>query len=59
MSYDVGCRCGSGPTLLWLWHRQMAAAPITPLAWELPYAIGMALKRKKNRGRRGLINFKM
>ena len=21
MSYSVGCRCGSDPALLWLWHR--------------------------------------
>ena len=28
----------------WLWHRPAAAAPIRPLAWELPYAAG---KKKK------------
>ena len=26
--------------LLWLWHRPAATAPIRPLAWELPYAVG-------------------
>ena len=26
-----------------------AAAPILPLAWELPYAAGVALKRGKKR----------
>ena len=26
-----------------------AAAPIQPLAWELPYARGTALKRKKEK----------
>ena len=31
--------------LLWLWHRLAATAPIQPLAWELPYAAGVALKR--------------
>ena len=31
--------------LLWLWCRPAAAAPIGPLAWELPYAMGRALKR--------------
>ena len=31
--------------LLWLWRRRVAAAPIQPLAWELPYAVGAALKR--------------
>ena len=29
--------------LPWLWRRLAAAAPIQPLAWELPYAIGAAL----------------
>jgi len=44
---------GVGPTygwdlvLLWLWCTLAAAAPIQPLAWELPYAAGAALKRKK------------
>ena len=33
--------------LLWLWHRPVAAALIRPLAWELPYIIGTALKRPK------------
>ena len=33
--------------LLWLWHRLAAVAPIPPLAWELPYAVGAALKKKK------------
>ena len=31
---------------LWLWHRPAATAPIRPLAWELPYAAGVALKSK-------------
>ena len=30
--------------LLWLWHRPAAAAPIRSLAWELPYATGVALE---------------
>ena len=33
--------------MLWLWSRLAAAAPTRPLAWELPYAGGVALKRKK------------
>ena len=33
--------------LLWLWCRPAAAAPIQPLAWEPPYAAGVALKRKQ------------
>ena len=35
------------PALLWLWCRLAAAAPIQPLAWELPYAASAALKGKK------------
>ena len=31
--------------LLWLWHR--LAAPICPLAWELPYATDEAFKKKQ------------
>ena len=30
--------------LLCLWFRLAAAAPIQPLAWELPYTAGMAIK---------------
>ena len=44
MSYGVGCRLGLDPTLLWLWLWPAALAPIQPLAWKLPYAIGAALK---------------
>ena len=47
VTYGVGCRCGSDPTLLWLWHRVAAAALIQPLAWEPPYVTGAALKKKK------------
>ena len=28
----------------WPWRRAAAAAPIQPLAWQLPNAAGMALK---------------
>ena len=35
--------------LVLLWHRLAAAAPIQTLAWELPYATGVALKRKKRK----------
>ena len=34
--------------LLWLWHRPAATAPIRPLAWETPHAVGVALKRQNN-----------
>ena len=30
--------------MLWPWHRPAATAPIRPLAWEPPYAVGAALK---------------
>ena len=33
--------------MLWLWCRPEAAALIRPLAWELPYAVGAALKKAK------------
>ena len=46
MSCGVGCRRGSDPALLWPWRRPVATAPIGPLAWEPPYAIGAALKKK-------------
>ena len=41
---------GSG--ILWLWHRPAAVALIRPLAWELPYAVGAALKKKKKKKRK-------
>ena len=45
VSRGVGHRHGSDPALLWLWHRPATTAPIQPLAWESPYAVGAALKR--------------
>ena len=47
MSCGVGRRCGSDPELLWIWHRPEATAPIGPLAWEPPYAAGVALEKAK------------
>ena len=47
MSCGVGCRRGSDLALLWLWYRLAATAPIRPLAWKHPYAVGVALKKKK------------
>ena len=44
-----GCRFGLEPALLWLWCRLVAATLIRPLAWELPYASGVALKRQKKK----------
>ena len=42
---------GLDPALLWLWRRPVATALIRPLAWEPPYAMGVALKRQKDRNR--------
>ena len=47
MSYSVGHRCSSYLESLWLWHRLAAVAPIGPLAWDLSYATGMALKKRR------------
>ena len=30
-----------------LWHRLVATAPIRPLAWGPPYAMGVALEKTK------------
>ena len=49
MSCGVGCRHGSDLALLWLWHRPGATALIGPLAWEVPYAAGAALRRQKTK----------
>ena len=48
MSCGVGHRYGLDLALLWLWRKLAAAAPIQPLAWELPYAVDVALKRHNN-----------
>ena len=47
MSYGVGGQCGSN--LMLLWCRPAAVALIGPLAWELPYAAGVALKQNKTK----------
>ena len=47
MSCGVDHRCSSDLTLLWLWRRLAATVLIGPLAWESPYAMGVALKRQK------------
>ena len=47
VSCSVGCRHGSDPELLWLWRRPVATAPIRPLAWEPPYAVGAAQEKTK------------
>ena len=45
----VACRHGLDLALLWLWHRLEAAAPIGLLAWEPPYAMGLALEKSKKK----------
>ena len=47
MSCGLGCRQSLDP--VWLWRRPAATAVIQPLAWELPYAASMALKKKKKK----------
>ena len=48
VSCGVGCRLGSDLVLFWLyWCRPAATAPIRPLAWEPPYATGVALEKGK------------
>ena len=49
MSCGVGGRRGSDPSLLWLWCKPASAALIRPLAWEPPYAMGAALKKKERK----------
>ena len=40
-------RCVKDLALLWLWRRPAATALIRPLAWEPPYAMGVALEKAK------------
>ena len=49
MSCGVGHRLGSDPTLLWLWSRPVAIAPIRLLAWEPPFASGKALEKDQKK----------
>ena len=49
VSCGVGCRFGLDLALLWLWQRSAAVAPIRPLVWEPPCAVGAALKRQKTK----------
>ena len=49
MSCGAGRRRGSDSVLLWLWRRPVAMAPIKPLAWESPCAVGAALEKAKKK----------
>ena len=51
MSGGAGHRRGSDPVLLWLWRRPVATAPIRPLAWEPPHAVGAALDKAKTKNK--------
>jgi len=59
MSCGVGRRPGLDPALLWLWRRPVATAPIGPLAWEPPYAMGAALKQNKTKQKKTKQNKKI
>ena len=51
VSCGVGQKRGSDPVLLllYLWCSLAAIVPIGPLAWELLYAMGAALKSKRKK----------
>ena len=49
VSCGVGRRHGLDPMLLWLCRRLAVGAPIRPLAWEPPYAAGVALQKQKTK----------
>ena len=51
MSGGVGCRRGSDLVLLWLWRRLVAIAPIRPLAWKPPCAMGVALEKTERQNK--------
>ena len=45
--HQLWCKSQMWPEswMLWLWYRLAATALIWPLAWEPPYAVGVALKK--------------
>ena len=45
MGCGVGCRRSSDLVLMWLLCRPATVAAVQLLDWELPYAMGVALKR--------------
>ena len=50
-------RHGSDLALLWLWLA--AVAPVGPLAWKPPFAVGAALKRQKTKDQKKKISIFM
>ena len=55
VSRGVCHRCGLDPELLCLWCRPAAVAPIRPVAWEPPYAVGAAQKAKKKKKKKSCL----
>ena len=51
MSCGVGRRRGLDPVSLWLCSRLATVASIGPLAWEPPYAAGVASPQKTKKKR--------
>ena len=49
MRCGIGHKCSSDPALLW--RRPAATPPIRPLAWQPPYAAGVAQKEKRKKKR--------
>ena len=46
VSFGIDCRWVLDLAMLWLCCRRTAAAPVCPIAWELPYISGVTLKRQ-------------
>ena len=59
MSCGVGRKCGLDLMLLWLYCRPVSTAPIRPLARELPYVAGAALKRERKKKRTGFLGLSL
>ena len=53
MSCGAGHRRGLDPTLLWLWRRPAATAPIRPLSWDLHMPRERPQKRQKKKKSEG------
>ena len=49
--HELWCRLQTrhGSQVAVKWSRLVAGAPVSPLAWELPYAIGAALKTQRTK----------
>ena len=59
ISIAVSCGIGGRRSLdpAWLWHRPAATAPIGPLTWEPPCAVGVALKKDKKEKKNYSLDF--